>query len=287
MLAPGAVQFGRSPIPPGVGDVVAVAVDPRRKGRMAAIGIFSVATFEGNQVDVLDFSGQGLELLELAWGPATSEARSALYILTDEEKVMRKLPDEKHFEVLDLPPVRGMACDQEGRLAFAYLDEEAWRVEVRVDIEPGGSKYMEHSIDAPSFMTDVYLAVAGEALAVAFPYAEPGEHAWMTRNMTREALSEVKMLSGGPLAFQGRDSDAALVGTAIDGNVHGIVRIDAKGIATRIGELEVPKEDEHYSSLKQLAWDESRQTLWVAAGRAGVIASTAPGVTPPWKGTLS
>jgi hypothetical protein len=254
---------------------------------MAAIGICSVVTFEGNQVDVLDLSGEGLELLELAWGPASSEGGSALHILTDQEKVMRLMPDAKHFEVLDLPPVRAMACDQEGRLAFAWLDEEAWMVHVRVDIEPGGSKYMEHSIDAPGFFTDVYLAVAGEALAVAFPFAEPGEHAWMTRNVTREALSEVKLLSGGPLAFQGRGRNAALFGTTIDGNVHGIVRIDAKGIATRIGELEVPKEGERYSSVKQLAWDESRQTLWVAAGGAGVIASTAPGVTPPWKGALS
>jgi hypothetical protein len=67
----------------------------------------------------------------------------------------------------------------------------------------------------------------------------------------------------------------------------GLIRVEAGGAATRIGELSVPEPEKGVAVVRQLAWDEARKTLWAAAGAAGLLASTAPGNPVPGAGALS
>jgi hypothetical protein len=129
----------------------------------------------------------------------------------------------------------------------------------------------------------IYLARAGDALAVAFD----GDRVWLTRRVTEPTLSCVQALSGGPVVFEGRDTESGLFGVHVEEKVTALVRVDASGAAARIGEFGVQGSDDGLSRARQLAWDPTRKTLWAAVGSAGVLASTAPGAPPPTVGVLS
>jgi hypothetical protein len=62
--------------------------------------------------------------------------------------------------------------------------------------------------------------------------------------------------------------------------------MDSAGTALRIAEIKAAAGAGPH--VEQLAWDASRQTLWAAAGEAGLLCSTAPGAKLPFDaGALS
>jgi len=281
LLRPGATRFASRPLPTGVGDAVAVGVDPRCRGRMAVACAYGLVLFEGKNLAVARTLDRASEFAEVAWGPATGKRGSDLYILNTVGTVLRLSPGAPGFEQLDLPPVRAMTCDEKGQLTYACFDEDDWSLDVHVHTESGLE--ITHVLEAPAAMSYVYLARAGEALAVGF---EDGG-VWLTRRVTEPRLSCVESLSGGPVAFQGPDAAGALFGLKIEEKVRGLIRVDANGAAARIGELEMPETEKLRRGVEQLAWDATRKTLWAAVGRAGVLASTAPGAPLPGAGVLS
>jgi hypothetical protein len=123
----------------------------------------------------------------------------------------------------------------------------------------------------------------GDALAVGFG----GEKVWLTRRLTEPKMMCVEALSGGPLAFEGPDAASALFGVSIGETVTSLMRVDASGVATSIGEFGVPEAEKGITRVHQLAWDATRKTLWAAVGKAGVLSSTAPGAPVPGAATLS
>jgi hypothetical protein len=196
-------------------------------------------------------------------------------VLLDDGVVQCFLPETQGVETLDFPEVQAMASNEAGGLVYACFDEERWELDVYLMVDPKSGRYFRRSVEAPATMSDVRLAVAGEAIAVSLEFGE----VWLTRGGEEPFLKVEGLLGGGPVAFQGTRRDAALFGAAREDGVDAIVRVDAEGRADRIAEIDTPADEPPV--LRRFAWDETRKTLWTAAGRAGLLCSTAPGARPP------
>jgi hypothetical protein len=281
LLRRGATTLGTRELPAGIGDAVAVGVDPRRRDRMVVVCAFGLVIFDGPSLAVARNRDTETEFAELAWGPATSKRGSDLYILRNDDAVLRLSPGVEGFDELDLPPVVAMTSDEKGQLTYASFDEDDWSLDVHVHASSGLE--LRHTVEAPAVMEGVYLARAGSALAVGVE----NDRVWLTRCVTESGLSRVEALSGGPVTFEGTDTASALFGVNIEEKMTGLIRVDANGDATRIGELGVRDSEKTPPDVQQLAWDSTRKTLWAAAGAAGLLSSTAPGNPPPGAGALS
>jgi hypothetical protein len=277
LLRPGATSFGRREIPPDLGDVAAIAVEPRRPSRLAVAGVGSVLIFDGERVDRMRLRDPEAEVDKLAWGLSGTGDALALYALLNDGALLRIEPQTGGIDELELPPVDAIATDEAGNLVFACFDEESWCL----DIHTRGERWLR-CVEAPNAMSTVELAVAGQTVAVSFLLGG----VWASRGL-REPFVEVgALLGGGPIAFQWTEGQAAVFGVDTDESAAGIVRVDSAGTALRIAEIHAtggagPR-------IGRLAWDASRQTLWAAAGEAGLLCSTAPGAKVPFgAGALS
>jgi hypothetical protein len=249
---------------------------------MVVVGPFGLAIFDGAELAVASSRERTLEFVELAWGPASVKG-SDLYLLTDQETVLRVKAGAESFEELELPPVTAITSDEKGRIVYACVDEDDWTLDVHLFADP--DLEVRHSVEAPAVMSDAYLAVQGGALAIGFPR----DKVWLTRTVAKPHLACVEELSGGPVVFDGPGGHGALFGVAIEGNVTGLLRVAPDGTVARIGELGISGADASAAPglVRQLAWDATRKTLWAAAGSAGVLSSTAPGAPAPGAGTAS
>jgi hypothetical protein len=285
LLRPGATSFSTREIPADLGDVAAVAVEPRRPARFAVAGMDAVLIFRGEHVDRVRLHDQEAEVGELAWGPSDKGTALALYALLSDETVLRITPETGEIDELDVPPVDAMAADEAGNLVLACFDEESWSLDIYTMGRSGSSSGTEawlRCLEAPNSKSLVELAVAGPTVAVSFLSGA----VWVSRGL-REPFVEVGgLLGGGPVAFQGIEDNAALFGVDEDERAVGIVRKDAAWTALQIAEIHTaggagPR-------IGRLAWDASHQTLWAAAGEAGLLCSTAPGAKVPFgAGALS
>jgi hypothetical protein len=130
LLSPGATSFGRREIPPDVGDVVAVAVEPRRSARLAVAGMDAVLIFDGKRVDRVHLAGQGVEVSELAWALSDRGDALHLYALLSDGTVLRLAPGTGDIDELELPPVDAIAADEAGELVFACYNEGCWSLDI-------------------------------------------------------------------------------------------------------------------------------------------------------------
>lgn len=281
LLRPGAAGFLMSATE--TGDYVTVAVEPRRSGRIALAGIASLTLLEGRATARVGFPPKHPEPVELAWGPSADGTPGGLHVLFDDGQLLRLVrgarPDEKPvFEEMAVPPVRAMAADEAGTLAFACFDDERWELDVYVLEDARDGTCSRRTIDAPGFVGDVHLAVAGGAAAVSF---EEGP-TWISRDADGPFREVAEGTTGGPVTFQGSASDAALFSVARTRESDSILRIEPGGAVTCIGEME--RTDGPLPPISQLAWDASRRSLWVAAGNAGILVATTPGVQVPLGG---
>jgi hypothetical protein len=303
-LRPGTTRFGWwDPPPEGHGDITCVAVEPRRPGQPARFAYAacpnSLYLVDDERVVPIELPlEEGEEIHGLMWAPATNgddPTRRLLHLFVG-DRVLRLLPYDGgpnyEFEGSFWPtrndddedrPVCAMASDGESGVAFATFDEERWELEVSVYEGFESNLWITRWIEAPSFVSGVRLAVAGTAVAVAF---EMQEGVWLSRKL-REPIERVDALRGKDvvLAFGGASTDAPLFAAMRETPLRaGIARVDAEGRCERIAELELTIEGDEKPPvlplIHEMAWDETRRTLWSAAGRAGIMCSTEPGAAP-------
>ena len=308
-LRPGAAGFQTREPPEGMGDVVAVAVEPRRPGseqRIAVATMHELHLYGAEGIASVPFPEDHGEVVELLWGPMLwtpprwapdppGEPIDVLYARCT-DVLLQLVPDggpSGTFMQLDGPVARAraLATDHAGGFAFACLDEETWQVEVWTLAEREPQLWHYRSLAAPTVFDDVGLAIAGKSLAVSFDF----DGVWMTRDCKEHPFTELEDLRGpldphdrcsaAAIAFEGSADDAALFAAVQDTRtMQHIVRVDAEGRAQRIAEVEVAGGDEERLILppvRALAWDATRRTVWSATGRAGIMCSTAPGA-PSW-----
>jgi hypothetical protein len=300
-LRSGATQFQMRDNPKGFGDVVAVAVEPRASGRparFAAATMGAVHLFDGEGVASVRFPEDHGEVHDVLWVPRVVEGGSVvdcLHVFFDDFRLVL-VPDGSPLGALVRSPwpserIDAIATDGAGGLAYARYDGDCDELEVFVPIDLAADEWGSLHCPVDSFF-GAKLAIAGDAVAVSF---ERGG-VWLTRNIKEREFVELEELrgldpvkggdGGGAIAFEGAGSDAALF--AVIRETHqrsAIVRVDAPGRHERIAEVEMTVEGEDGDAdalgslpmIRAMAWDATRRTLWSAAGRAGVMYSTAPG----------
>jgi hypothetical protein len=294
LLCPGATKFQVRDMPDGAGDAMCVAVEPRRPGsrsRFAVAGIDSLHIFEGERIASVRFPEGHGEIEQLLWAPDVTHGKATpvLYLRLD-DRVMLLARDGGPFGTFGelegaIADARTMASDHAGGFAYACFDEERWELDVWFLAALKPQEWYRRSVEAPSFFSGARLAIAGKSVAVSFN--DGG--VWLTRDIEHHPFKEIEELKdGGPehevrgpaIAFEGGAGDAALVATVrASQTTLRIVRIDAGDRATRIAEVETHAGE--MLSVCGLAWDATRRTLWSAAGQAGIMCTTAPGVQWP------
>jgi hypothetical protein len=208
----------------------------------------------------------------LTWGRV--QERSALFVLWSSGTVGVLFPDKGEGINLDLPPMVALASDDEGAVAMLCLEE------LRAYATRDGETYSHRSLDIPKDWYDTlpdeldcpfHVAVAGKA--VAFSFGSYG--AFVCRDIVAKPFQKCEPLSlAGALAFEGPSPDAAVFGATWTEAFTSIVRVDASGKATRIGDLRtdlgvaVP--------LDEIAWDPSRRRLFAIHRQVGLVVATAP-----------
>jgi hypothetical protein len=271
LLRPGETRFVMRETPPGFGDVFGVAVEPRRPARLAVAGLDDVLIFDGPRIDRVHLKVPGSEVYEIAWARGLGGGKGlVLCVHMDDGTVFIVDPDNHSVSELELPPVRAIAADEAGNLVWAVENEE----DDCLDVYTNGETAIR-PIPLPVVMDGANLAVASRSVAVSFPHGR----IYVSRG-TREEFSEVEVTEdAGPVAFQGGFAGAAVFGASHEEGLTGIVRVDARGAAQRIGEIGA--QGGPSPRIKGFAWDASRHTLWTAAGDAGLAYSTAPGAKSP------
>ncbi len=309
-LRPGAMAFQTREPPQGTGDVAAVAVEPRRprrEQRIAVAGMHELHLLSGEGVASMSLAEEDGEIVQLLWGPMlwtpddwkpavpAGEPIDVLYVRC-ESALFVLLPDGSPFGALGrygdgpVASASALATDGAGGFAFVCVDQETCEVEVSTLAEREPQLWHTRNFEGPTTMCDLQLAVAGKSLAVSFGF----DGVYLTRDCMEHEFTEIEELRGrldsndrpeaAPIAFEGSADDAALFAAVRDTKaVQHIVRVDAAGHAQRIAEVELETNDETQlrPPIHALAWDGTRSTLWSAAGKAGIMRSTAPGA-PSW-----
>jgi hypothetical protein len=284
LLRPGAERIQHRE-PPGVnGPVVACTVDGSRPPRIAVAGADSIVIMNGDQFATLPLDQGHPEPVALAWAADIFGKVSGpvLHALFDDERVLSLPMGEGEPSFLEVPDVRAVTTDDRGHLALVSIDRETG--EARVFVHQSGEDWRVRSFEAPAFIADVRLAVAGQAIAVSFQF----EGVWISRAQDA-AFTEVEALrgEGGAIAFEGSSESAALLGaTRKEQRVHSILRVQADGRASKIGEIE-GDDDPFGCMVRDLVWDETRRTLWAAVGQAGILRLASPDAPPPGRGGVN
>jgi hypothetical protein len=302
-FAPGAARWQWGETPEGCGAVTCVAVEPRSPGKprcmvAATIGALHFFDDEGVRTQVLP-EGYGPEVHEMMWAPCAGglDPTMCLY-LNFGDRALRLMPDDggplRRFEGKFWPRNRdddepvAMASDGDRGVAYAMFDEENWQLEVWTLSDFESNSWIGRTVPAPSFFVGARLAVAGRAVAVAFSHVGG---VWLTRDLKEQDLVELEPFReaegvaefdrGAVVTFEGASADAGLFVAAQEtARCSIIARVDATGGVERIAELEVD-EAPVVRLIQQMAWDDTRRTLWCAASHAGVLGSTAPGSPVP------
>jgi hypothetical protein len=309
-LRPGAMAFETREPPEGMGDVVAVAVEPRRPRREQRIAVATMHELHimgGGGVASVPLQEEDGEIVQLLWGPMlwtpddwkpavpAGEPVDVLYVRC-ENTLLQLLPDGSPFGVFarsegEVAGAWALATDHAGGFAYVCVDQDTCEVEVWTLAEAEPQLWHTRVFEAPGTLCDLQLAVAGRSLAVSLSF----DGVWMTRDCKEHEFTEVEDMRGrldpnerpeaAAIAFEGSANDAALFAAVRDSKtLQHIVRVDAAGRVQRIAEVELETNDADQLALtpiRALAWDATRSTLWSAAGRAGIMRSTAPGA-PSW-----
>jgi hypothetical protein len=294
LVRPGVTKVRMRPMPEGAGDAMCVAVEPRRPGgrsRFAVAGVRSLHLFDGEGVASVPFPEDEGEIQQLLWGPDIhhGNATPVLYVKL-EDRVLLLAPDGGPFGTFSqlggtIGDARTIATDHAGGFAYACFDEEHGDLDVWFLAALDTQLWWRRSLEVPDSFLGARLAIAGKSVAVSFD----GGGVWLTRDVERQHFKEVEELRDGAssytgrgpaIVFEGAAGDAALIGAvrASETTLH-VIRVDARGRATRIAELET--EGGEKPTGRELAWDSTRRTLWSAAGRAGIMCTTAPGAPSP------
>jgi hypothetical protein len=294
-LRPGDTRFQRRDGPEGMGDISAVAVEPRRPGRTSRFAcgcIGSLHIYDAESVASVEFPGNE-EVVGLMWAPAYGDQDTTprLYVRRD-DGLLRLEPDGGPLGAFGevLWPIRdpiAMARDDANGIAFAQFDEETDDLDLWLMTDLATNNWGQVGVEAPPTLIGCVLAVAGRAVAVAY---EAGG-VWITRDVTQREFREVEELQANPdvpgaalgrcIAFGGATDEAPLFCTSTTSKgMQAILRVDADGRVTHLADVTKP-EDEIVAPIRAIAWDATRRTLWAACGEAGVLCLTEPGAPVP------
>jgi hypothetical protein len=249
----------------------AAAAEPRAPWRYAIASKELVAVVfrtkeGGDQIVRLRCKTPGRSATHLAWGRAGTE--SSLYIRWDDGEVVRMRQDMSGVEAPELPPMDAIAADDAGVLALASFDASAPRAYVTRD----GENVELRAIDPPARPSRrVHLAVAGDAVA----YALETGGVFVSREAEAPFVPCEPLATAGPIDFEGISSDAALFGATRHAGVVSITRVDRDGVAVRIADF--GSDREVVPELTAISWDASREMVWGASPRMGLVTCTAPG----------
>jgi len=275
-LRAGDLQWQHRDLPGGVSSAWKVALEPWAPWRAAVGCEEGLAIFlgpeGGGRIAHVRPKGERVDVRDIAWGRVGK--RAVLYVVWENGELARLYPETQEQEVLDVPDVGALATDGSGSVAM--FDWEQWRVFLA---DPQGNMRFR----APEFSKEWYeslpdpidvpahLAVAGRAVAFSI-----GWHgAFLSRDIDTEPLVRCEPLGlAGALAFEGRTSDAALLAAPDGESASSIVRVDASGHATRVGDM-LPVSGAAVP-FDQIAWDDSRKKLFCVHRQAGVVVATAP-----------
>lgn len=298
-LRPGATQLQTRDTPAGFGDVTCVAVEPRWAGhrsRFAAGTIRELHIFDDRGVGSVKFPDDHDEVMGVMWAPLTGEASLTMCLYVRFPRLLlRVLPMEgkrpARFE-LDPWPLEGhrivaMASDRGRGVALAVHDEERDELRVMTLADGKENRWSWRLLPTPSSLASVRLAIADRAVAVSFG----GEGSvWLTRDLAGEDFAAVEEPRGADasyrpapaIAFEGASADSALFVAKVEAEDRAaIVRFEAGGGGTRIAEVTREGDAGAQPQIHEMTWDATRKTLWSAAGRAGLMCTTAPGAPPP------
>jgi hypothetical protein len=252
-------------LPDGMGTVVSVAVEPRRRPRLAVCSAAMIWVIDGKGVATLR-NEEGPGFSQVAWGRV--RGGTVLYVLGIEGYLRRSGLNKGDFEEMDIEGVGPLASDANGTLALVATEPDP-RVWVTMD----GEEWFFRAMPPDSEEGMIHLAVAGEAVALTL--VDQGK-TWISRRRD-DSLVRCEALDGaGPLAFEGVRADAALFAAVPVGGLETIVRVDAKGDVTRIAELGTGEGGGEPPLVAEMAWDATRKTLWYALPSAGLAKSEAP-----------
>lgn len=258
------------PLPDEVGRVLSIAIEPRPPYRIAVgpdTGDVVVFTDTTNATSTMGhtFTGRrGAKLAqELAWVRCGDQ--SSLFARTDDDFLYRM--QSESWEIVELPPVRAIAQDEEGAFAallvvdgkpsvfITYDGGESWHVRklgVEVEAEPS----------APAF-----LAIAGTAVAVVV-----GDSGVLLNRAPHTTTARPLGLDRArALAFAGPSSEAGLyIALGLKGEEPtGISLLGNDGSLLRVMDF-FADDDEPYD-MGRIAWDTSREALLMVS-RAGLTA---------------
>jgi hypothetical protein len=253
------------PLPEGLDDVSAIAVEPRKTARLAVAHGRRVAVLDGAGTTTLSIPSG--EVKHLAWGPHPS-GESVLYIVDDD-----RMPRCANVEtrVVEEPPIDfidAMASDENGQLAMATSDPGDQAVLLTRD----AMRWHWRLLEAPD--PDIWgweLTLAGNAVAV--HVFDQG--VWVSRGLDEPFARCEALGKGGPVAFEGADEGSPLL-CAVSGEFEDtIVQVDFSGATTRVATVDWP-EGQNEPCVRELAWDGSRGALWAVVEGAGLL-RLAPG----------
>jgi hypothetical protein len=296
-MRPGETHFQGRGTPAGGGDVTAVAVEPRRRGRasrFACGGYRSLHIYDGEGVASVGFDNDEYgEVTGLLWAPAHDEEDTTQCLHVHFGDTLLRLVDDgkpsaTFAEVVW--PVRApcaIARDDAGGFALVEFDEEYWALHVWMLTDRLTNQWRRLSVPAPAFFCGCEIAIADRAAAVSFDQAG----VWMTRDLIKHDFREIEELRapdalkfnslGGAIAFEGTTADAALFCARMTGqDTQAILRVDAEGRVLHLADV-TRLGNTGLEPVRQIAWDVTRRTLWGACGDAGVLCVTAPGAPVP------
>jgi hypothetical protein len=269
MVRPGAQGMASRARPQDMGQVVAVASEPRAPFRYAFATAEMVVLFmkseQGEQTVRLRPMLSGASPTHIAWGPA--EGANALWIRWSDGAVVRTNRDMSSVDVLDVQPMDALAADGNGVIAMVSFAEP----EPRAYTSKDGESFQFRPLGVELKPADhVFMAVADEAVA----YAIKGVGAFMSRAVEVPFTRSEPLGAAGPVEFQGESSDAALLGASRYARYASIVRVDREGAALRIADF--GSDDAPAPEITCLSWDASRRVVWGASPQMGIVRCTEP-----------
>lgn len=269
LLRPGQEQIKQREPPLDIGPVHVAAAEPRGQRRYAFASQGMLALFirrnDEDQILRIRPAELGPVATHLAWGgPGRA---SALWVLWDDGQVARLDPELSGMDPLDLPDMVALASDDAGTVAMVSFEPDP-RVYVTTDGQT--LHFRALPIDPPDVVEQVYLAVAGAAVAISFDGGAP----LVSRGMDEPFARCAPLDGAGPLAFEGSDPGAALFGAVREGSEGALVRVERSGAALRTAEFGT--EGGPPIEMAALSWDASRHQLWAASPQVGLLTSVAP-----------
>jgi hypothetical protein len=273
LLRPGQQSLHVIPYGREMGEIYAVAVEPRPPWRIAIaheLGGVRVVTDGDVHAEIRRNAPDGdIVATHLAWGANPN----ALYVRWDDGEFVRCRGDDlqtyEGFNQSD--PIDALAADDRGVVALVAA-VQSLNPYAGTFREGEAFELRELLMDVNASPFSVQVAVAGDSIAVTLDSLG----AYVSRS-PREPLARCASLENAcAVAFEDASTGAPLYAAVSLSSTRSLVRVEASGATVRVVDIEAEGSQEP-ADVSALAWDASRRTLWAASKAVGLVACTAPG----------